>query len=857
MVDDDMEISSEHGRNAGDEDIDIDIDFTTGQTDEDYILEDVEPHGDFEDGLQHNTLLDANTDDLMIDEDDNSYIMDDADVDPDGGQMESETVEMPYAAEDAAINPFPDMDPEALLEHPADNSVQGPEILWEQTQQAEGLLAVVEAETGTGDLNREFDQNEDNVQGASPKEITNNAEDTTETHQSQESINVNLSNEADNGRPPNLTEAVVEVHSPTNNEEDGSHPQSIQGEVFTEEGDNGENNNQVEVGKEVSPVPNIRVVYQATEYALFSTLDNDDPDSYFLSDVLIMQKPLSTFFSSIREIIQEDLSDEDELCLAVEILGLETDERSASLLEDVTLGQIVDLYQKLLQNDGVGADHPLSIMLGIRPNFVTRLGNLAAKAAEGHGLSEVITWHDESESAEDTTEFAQNGSVKELEGESYQQEGGNGASHGEVDVRNATDATDASEKDKGSNGTQGPTKTTIGHETEDENHALDTSIAKVGVTEERPRHSDAETLVAVSDENEEDELLEYENEDAHQVNKKDGSFLHETEVGRDTAQSEHASANEESRRKSVSPNAEDVSEQAQHHKDNNVQSNELVAGLEQEDGDEQHIKKSPESESKDNQYGENESVAPEDDQNHYLEEVGEDFGADELDYEHESAALDAHIHTSNELVQQISAATDTDSHSAFEDDGDLNIEHDEVGGQEERAYDETGEEENEYDEASEEDEIKYEDSAIQNQQEEVAAQENGSPVASPVGNNLSANNFTFTDPAESESATMSANTLEADEIDIGEEQGDTENGNSYDANDTNEPVLTEQQDEINYDDDDEDEDEDGMDLTERQKTPILETAPEPKASSGKRPRADADLEDIVDNDGQESKRPRS
>ena len=40
MVEDSMEISFERGHSVGEEDIDIDIDLTSGQADEDYMLED-------------------------------------------------------------------------------------------------------------------------------------------------------------------------------------------------------------------------------------------------------------------------------------------------------------------------------------------------------------------------------------------------------------------------------------------------------------------------------------------------------------------------------------------------------------------------------------------------------------------------------------------------------------------------------------------------------------------------------------------------------------------------------------------------------------------------------------------------
>lgn len=100
-------------------------------------------------------------------------------------------------------------------------------------------------------------------------------------------------------------------------------------------------------------------------------------------------------------------------------------------MKDVTLGQIVDLYQKFLRNDNIEADHSLNIVLGVRPNFSTRLANLSASAAEGKGLSEVISWHVESESAEDAVELSQHENTQALESDIPQQQGRTEAPHDE------------------------------------------------------------------------------------------------------------------------------------------------------------------------------------------------------------------------------------------------------------------------------------------------------------------------------------------------------------------------------------------------------------------------------------------
>jgi hypothetical protein len=123
-------------------------------------------------------------------------------------------------------------------------------------------------------------------------------------------------------------------------------------------------------------------------------------------------------FKAIRQVIQDDLADEDELCMAVEDLGIETEEvsctqafltysrlrslkRSSALFIDITLTQILNLREKLLRNDGVESFRPMYIILGTRTNFSKRLENLIAGAAEGKGLSQLVAWDEHSESLDD------------------------------------------------------------------------------------------------------------------------------------------------------------------------------------------------------------------------------------------------------------------------------------------------------------------------------------------------------------------------------------------------------------------------------------------------------------------------
>lgn len=141
----------------------------------------------------------------------------------------------------------------------------------------------------------------------------------------------------------------------------------------------------------------------------------------------------------------------------------------------------------------------------------------------------------------------------------------------------------------------------------------------------------------------------------------------------------------------------------------------------------------------------------------------------------------------------------------------------------------------------EEDDFGYVDLADEQETANDITQENGAIPAVALDNHPSSGNPALTDPAESESATLSANTVEADEIDLGEGQENTENGDIDEINESNAVVPNGQEDEIDYDDEDE------ADLTEHEVPAVLEAASESKGGSVKRPRTDMGEENVDDN----------
>jgi hypothetical protein len=310
MAGDDMEISSEHGHNAG-EDIDIDIDLTGGQVDEDYVLEDAEP--------------DAGQDDPMVDEDDASFPMDDADLiqDEDNQNMDDDITEMPsMATSDLSNNNSTGIKTTDTLSFGEDVLNREPELIWDLPEVPNEHIE--DATVLQPDSEVTFPDGE----GAYPaNRITRKAQESTVMRSSQSAKPRSPASIA-TGEPIQSPTSTV-LGAPDSGNSTSNHPDpdldatSVSGEPSNElELTSSDHINAVSLSRKVV------VVYQSTEYALFSASASDDPDAYFLSDLSFTEKPLVDLFAAIRNVIHEDLSADDELCVSVEDLGLEFNEVS-------------------------------------------------------------------------------------------------------------------------------------------------------------------------------------------------------------------------------------------------------------------------------------------------------------------------------------------------------------------------------------------------------------------------------------------------------------------------------------------------------------------------------------------------
>jgi hypothetical protein len=297
---------------VGDNDIDIDIDLETGQNDEDYILDDVRSDAGNEETVVGN-------DDVMVDDENVSYPMDDVDIvqeeHVDNLHME-DVSEMPVSD---SINPGienPDVEKVALLTSSLDDPS---EAVMDEPDSRKDPLRDLETEHVAEDrtLNERTEisskRREQGDSGLSPP--TSPIE---HDHSTQEGTDP----PASSFRPDHITSvnADTDKESPTDTVFT-SDVAAIAGQTPNEIGFKAGRGDDI-----ILTAENVIVVYREAEYSLISTSDSDDPDSFFLKDSELIKGSLAALLAGLREVIYDDLGPEDELCLSVDDLGIEISE---------------------------------------------------------------------------------------------------------------------------------------------------------------------------------------------------------------------------------------------------------------------------------------------------------------------------------------------------------------------------------------------------------------------------------------------------------------------------------------------------------------------------------------------------
>lgn len=306
----------------GDDDIDIDIDLETGQNDEDYILEDVNSDAGHEEAVISN-------DDVMIDDENISYPMYDVDA------LQEEHIEM----EDADLSDMP----ATGLNNPGIDIALGSdaplysagldeasETVIDESHSNEGPLRDIEAEQIPGDQTL---VEETEVPGKRSVNADSTLSPSTSPIQHDPGAQIGADQHVTLSDP-----AYSHSFNAGPGNQDPTNPVTASSEIATVAG---QTQDELEVkfgiGDNITlAAEKVIVIYRDAEYALFSSSESDHPDTFFLKDGNLVNGSLADLLAGLREVIHEDLGSEDELCLAVEDLGIE--------ISEVSLHQVFSRY---------------------------------------------------------------------------------------------------------------------------------------------------------------------------------------------------------------------------------------------------------------------------------------------------------------------------------------------------------------------------------------------------------------------------------------------------------------------------------------------------------------------------------
>ncbi|KAJ5642114.1 hypothetical protein N7490_006114 [Penicillium lividum] len=137
----------------------------------------------------------------------------------------------------------------------------------------------------------------------------------------------------------------------------------------------------------------VKVIYQDNEISLFPPLEGDSAETFFLHDEDVAYDHVSRLFSSLREVLLDNIAEHDTLVIDIDSLGIQLTEDSSDTSR-ITLHQILDIYLHLCHNDGIYDPDALYLSLSSKPAIHHELASLDSAAKEGKGLSQIHLWAD-------------------------------------------------------------------------------------------------------------------------------------------------------------------------------------------------------------------------------------------------------------------------------------------------------------------------------------------------------------------------------------------------------------------------------------------------------------------------------
>ncbi|KAK3368116.1 hypothetical protein B0H63DRAFT_528499 [Podospora didyma] len=187
-------------------------------------------------------------------------------------------------------------------------------------------------------------------------------------------------------------------------------------------------------------IPDIAVYYNDCRYSLFGT-PSDSNETYFLSDVQVLDGPLSTFLSYLREIVQYECQGHDELYIRVESPliappALEFGEKSRKRFLRRSLREILDCHTTLSAVEATESPE-IALHLLIRHDPEVRFRRLVGyEDTVQSGQSEASGDLDEDSLAESSEDEQQH--QQSLDDETSENEVANAADEADEVVSNVT-----------------------------------------------------------------------------------------------------------------------------------------------------------------------------------------------------------------------------------------------------------------------------------------------------------------------------------------------------------------------------------------------------------------------------------
>lgn len=317
MADDNMDVVSEYGHADGEEDIDIDIDLTTAQVDdEDTMIDDPQSDIDVQEDLE----------DVMVEDDQQSYQMDDVN---DQGVVDSKDIFI----NDIQISEVTEPGSMTVdLQVTRDDALNGQDIDdvsdigWEEPQTIEESEHIVQEPSEQASESTKHDESV--VQNTS----AHNAAEDEETLPVVPDVSLDDGSRRSSSTSHPVSEPIVHVNA----QDSVYEPANLSAEPSAEQDDETTAHDSprieahqdlVEAGLSNEQI-NVTILYQGTEYALIAHAEDDDPDNFFFKNKTLVNDSLARFLEGLRDILRNEVSDDDELCLSIPDLGISISEVS-------------------------------------------------------------------------------------------------------------------------------------------------------------------------------------------------------------------------------------------------------------------------------------------------------------------------------------------------------------------------------------------------------------------------------------------------------------------------------------------------------------------------------------------------